>query len=145
MASIPSYNAYAKNVLMPAMDQTTLAEILKLEAAKKYEDPRYEQLLMASYYPQHILRSPPEQWPDPAIRAMTKVNKKIYVPMQGPSEMGASGAIEKWDRFANLKRITVPTLVIGAQFDTMDPAYMEKMSRELPRGRYLLCPNGSHL
>ena len=27
----------------------------------------------------------------------------------------------------------------------MDPAYMEKMAGQVPRGRYLLCPNGSHL
>jgi proline iminopeptidase len=27
----------------------------------------------------------------------------------------------------------------------MDPKYMEWMSKELPKGRFLLCPNGSHL
>jgi proline iminopeptidase len=27
----------------------------------------------------------------------------------------------------------------------MDPAHMKWMSRQLPRGRYLYCPNGSHL
>jgi proline iminopeptidase len=39
----------------------------------------------------------------------------------------------------------VPTLVIGAKYDTMDPAHMEWMSKELPNGRYLFCPNGSHM
>ena len=32
MASIPAYNVYADRVLMPAMDQTVLAEIKRLEA-----------------------------------------------------------------------------------------------------------------
>jgi proline iminopeptidase len=144
MASVPAYNEYAKNVLMPAMDQKALAEIKSLEAAKKYEDPRYEELLISNFYVQHVLRMPPEQWPDGVLRAFAKLNKKIYIPMQGPSELGASGKLENWDRFPDLKRITVPALVIGATHDTMDPKYMEKMSKEFPHGRFLLCPNGSH-
>src|SRR5262245_58550113 len=40
MASIPAYNEYARKVLMPAMDQTALAEIRRLEAAGKTEEPR---------------------------------------------------------------------------------------------------------
>jgi proline iminopeptidase len=27
----------------------------------------------------------------------------------------------------------------------MDPAHMEQMAAALPRGRYLYCPDGSHL
>ena len=27
----------------------------------------------------------------------------------------------------------------------MDPAYMEKMAKQVQKGRYLFCPNGSHL
>ncbi len=145
MASIPAYNDYAHRVLMPAMNQDTLKQILAIEAAKKYEDPRYDSLLMTSFYTQHLLRMPADQWPDPVLRAFAKINRKIYVPMQGPSEMGASGTLEHWDRFNDLKNITVPTLVIGAKYDTMDPAYMEKMSKQIPNGRYLFCPTGSHL
>ena len=41
--------------------------------------------------------------------------------------------------------IEVPTLVIGAQHDTMDPAHMEGMAGAFPRGTYLHCPRGSHM
>ncbi len=143
MSSIPAYNAYAHDVLMPKMDQKALKEILALEAAKKYDDPRYEELLMP-FYEEHILRMPAAQWPDPVLRAF-RLNKKVYVPMQGPSEMGASGILVDWDRTEDLKDITVPTLVIGAQHDTMDPKFMEKMSTLLPRGQFLLAPDGGHL
>jgi len=44
-----------------------------------------------------------------------------------------------------LNRIRTPTLTIGAQHDTMDPQHMQAMARALPRGRYLHCPNGSHM
>ena len=36
MSSIPAYNAYAEQVLMPAMDQDALAEIKRLEAAGSF-------------------------------------------------------------------------------------------------------------
>ncbi len=65
--------------------------------------------------------------------------------MQGPSELGASGRLEHWDRSADLHRITVPTLVIAGTYDTMDPAYMATMAKKLPNGHFLLCPKGSHM
>jgi proline iminopeptidase len=145
MASIPRYNEYAATAIMPAMDQEVLAEVKQLEATGQHEDPRYLELLLPHHYEQHVLRMPAEAWPDPVNRAFKHMNPKVYVPMQGPSELGASGKLLHWDRTADLARITVPTLTIGAQYDTMDPQHMEWMSRQMSRGRYLHCPSGSHL
>jgi proline iminopeptidase len=145
MASIPAYNDYATRVLMPAMDQAALAEIKRLEAEGRTDDPRYMELLMPHHYGQHFLRLPTDRWPDPVVRTFKHINPKVYVPMQGPSELGASGKLVDWDRTADLGRITVPTLVIGARYDTMDPAHMEMMAGRVKRGRYLFCPEGSHL
>ncbi len=39
----------------------------------------------------------------------------------------------------------MPTLVVGARHDTMDPKHMEMMSKAVQKGRYLYCPNGSHM
>ena len=144
VASVPAYSRYAQDVLMPAMNQKALAEIKALEAAGKFDDPRYEELLMQNFYIYHILRMPADQWPDPLMRALNKINKKIYVPMQGPSELGASGKLVAWDRTAQLARITVPTLAVGARYDTMEPAQMQKIASGVKKGRYLYCPNGSH-
>ena len=65
--------------------------------------------------------------------------------MQGPSEFGISGKLEKWDRKKDLKKIVIPTLVIGAKYDTMDPKHMEEMSKLVQNGTYLFCPKGSHM
>ena len=35
--------------------------------------------------------------------------------------------------------------MIGAKYDTMDPKAMEEQSKMVQKGRYLYCPNGSHL
>src|SRR4029077_14478865 len=59
--------------------------------------------------------------------------------------ISANASLAHWDRTEELASIDVPALVIGAQHDTMDPAHMEMMAGRLPQGRYLHCPDGSHL
>jgi len=145
MSSVPAYNDYAEKTLMPAMNQDALAEAKRLEAADDYENPRYMEILIPEHYENHVLRMPYERWPDPVNRGIAHINPLIYVPMQGPSELGARGKLENWDRTADLSSIEVPTLTIGAQYDTMDPSYMEMMAGEFKDGRYLHCPNGSHM
>jgi proline iminopeptidase len=147
MASVPAYNAYAEQVLMPRMDQAALAEIKALEASGDTENPRYMELLHEQHYIHHVLRIPVADWPDPVQRGFAHINPAIYVSMQGPSELGisADAKLAHWDRTAELASITVPSLVIGAAHDTMDPAHMEMMASRLPAGRYLHCPDGSHL
>lgn len=145
MASIPEYNRYAREVFMPAMDQTALARIQELEAAGQFTDPEYEELLMEHHYVHHVLRAPAEEWPEPVVRSFGHLNQAVYVPMQGPSELGASGLLVEWDRFDSLPDIEVPTLVISGEHDTMAPDYMRSMSEVLPQGRLLHCPEGSHM
>ena len=65
--------------------------------------------------------------------------------MQGPSEFGLAGNLANWDIKNRLKEIAIPTLMIGAKYDTMDPKAMEEQSKLVQKGRYLYCPNGSHL
>jgi len=83
MSSIPAYNEYAKNVLMPAMDPQALQEILALEAAGDFANPRYEELLVGNFYVDHVLRMPPEQWPDPLMRSFANYNRQIYAERDG--------------------------------------------------------------
>jgi proline iminopeptidase len=145
MSSIPKYNEYATNVLMPGMDPAVLAEVKALEAKKDFGNPRYMELLTPHHYEKHIMRFPQAEWPEPAARSFKRLNYPIYLQMQGPSELGAGGNLVNWDRSADLGQITVPTLVIGATHDTMDPKHMEWMSQQVKNGRFLLCPNGSHM
>ena len=103
------------------------------------------ELLIEHHYQLHVCRMPAAEWPEPVTRSLSHVNPAVYVPMQGPSELGLSGKLETWDRSAELGRIDVPALVIGATHDTMDPDHMRWMAEQLPQGRYLHCPDGSHL
>ena len=147
MSSIPEYNLYAQNVLGPQMDPAIYKEIKDMEEAEDFGNPKYGDLLFQFYYTEHVLRMPPDEWPEAVMRSLTHANNQVYVHMQGYSEFGITGnaTLKDWDVKERLKEIKVPTLVIGAKYDTMDPAHMEWMSKEVQHGRYLHCPNGSHL
>jgi proline iminopeptidase len=143
MMSIPDYNRYADEVLAKGMDPAVVKEVKDLEARGEYESPRYMELLIPNFYAKHLCRLP--EWPDAFNRAAARANKEIYVLMQGPSEFGASGRLEKWDRKADLPKLAMPTLVIGGTYDTMDPAHMKWVSTQVQHGSFLLCPKGSHM
>ncbi len=143
MASCPAYGKYANDVLAKQMPPAVLDTIRTIEENKDFSNPKYMALLMPHFYKQHILRM--EEWPEPLNRSFSKINSELYVIMQGPSEFGVSGKLTNWDVSGQLKTLRIPTLVIGAKWDTMDPAYMEWMSKQIPGGRFLLCKNGSHM
>jgi proline iminopeptidase len=145
MASAPEYNKYAEEVLGPQLDPEVFKQIKEFEAKKDYSNPKYMDLLMNHYYTEHILKMPIDQWPESINRAFKHLNPNVYVYMQGPSEFGITGdaTLKDWDIKDKLKTISVPTLVIGAKHDTMDPKHMEWMSKEVQNGRFLLC-NGGH-
>jgi proline iminopeptidase len=121
MASIPDYANYNK--------------VLRKEMRPS--------LVFSEFYTKHLCRLP--EWPNSVMRSLQHVNEEIYVMMQGHSEFTVSGRIVNWDRKKDLASIKVPTLTVGAKYDTMDPEHMKWMSTQFPNGQYLYCPNGSHL
>lgn len=143
VASAPEYGKYAQEVLAKQMKPDVLAEIRSIEAKKDFNNPRYMELLIPNFYHEHICRL--KEWPEALNRSLKHANSSIYVQMQGPSEFGISGLLATWDIKNRLKEITVPTLMIGAKYDTMDPKAMEEQSKMVQNGSYLYCPNGSHL
>lgn len=145
MSSCPLYGKYAQEVLAPQFDPKILDTIRQIEAKKDFDNPKYMELLTPHFYAKHICRLPLEQWPEPMVRSFNKMNHSLYVTMQGPSEFGIGGNLVNWDVSKELPKIKVPTLTIGGTHDTMDPEHMKWMSTQVQHGRYLLCPNGSHM
>ncbi|MEY3350264.1 MAG: hypothetical protein RIQ50_375 [Bacteroidota bacterium] len=145
MSSCPAYDNYAEEVLAKQFDPIVLDSLMAMEARNDFDNPNYMGLLVPNFYEKHILRLPSAEWPDPVNRAFAKLNKSLYVTMQGPSEFGISGRLESWDVSKQLSTIMVPTLVIGAQHDTMDPEHMKWMSTQFKKGSYLYCEKGSHM
>lgn len=147
MMDVPAYNRYAEEVLGPQLNPEVLAKIQAYETAEDYGNEEYLNLIYANYYPEHVLRMPLEEWPEPVMRGFDGLNEQIYVGMQGPSEFGIKGdaSLKDWNRMADLPSITIPVLTIGGQYDTMDPEHMREIADDFPNGSHLHCPNGSHM
>ena len=144
MASSQAYNDYGRRVLLAELDPAALAEIRALDDAGQTSDPRFEELLMEHFNVRYILRRPPEEWPECIGRSVSHINPQIYGLFQGTSELQITGDLGHWDRTRDLSAITTPTLVIGGEYDTMDPKHLAWMAEQLPNGRHHNCPDGSH-
>ena len=143
MASCPEYGKYANEVLSKQMKPEVLKEIREIEARQDFGNPRYMELLLPNFYKEHLCRL--EEWPDAVNRSFKHTNGTVYAMMQGPSEFGVGGRLVNWDRSKDLPQLKIPTLTIGAKHDTMDPKHMEWMSTQVQNGKFLFCPNGSHM
>jgi proline iminopeptidase len=88
---------------------------------------------------------PVEKWPEPVTRSFSRLNRQIYVLMQGPSEMGAHGKLDPWDRSADLPKISVPTLVIVGRRDFItNVAMAEEMVNHVPNARMEIFEESGH-
>jgi proline iminopeptidase len=141
-ASIASYVKYV-NALRAKLPPATIAVLEKYEAKGEYEAPEYQQVMYKDIYGQYLCRLDP--WPDPVQRAFKHLNPKVYNTMQGPNEFVVNGTFKDWDRWKDLPRITVPTLLVVGRYDTMSVEDIQKMGKAIPHSRVAICENGSHL
>ncbi|PWV45866.1 proline iminopeptidase-family hydrolase [Chitinophaga sp. S165] len=141
MASMTAYAAYNK-VLRGQMRKSLVDSLETYENNNQYGDSTYQSLVMTEYYKKHICVLP--EWPEAVNRTFKHLNGAVYVTMQGPSEFKPGGRLINWDRTGDLPKIKVPTLTIGAKFDTMDPEHMKWMSTQVQNGSNVYCPEGSH-
>jgi proline iminopeptidase len=142
-ASIASYEAYAKT-LRAALPVEIRAVMDEYEAKGEYSAPEYQETMFANVYARHLCRLDP--WPEPAERTLRlkHFNERIYNYLQGPNEFVITGKMKNWDRWKDLSRIDVPTLVMGGEHDTMNPDDVRKEGTLIPQSRTHICPNGSH-
>jgi len=141
-ASFPKYATY--NAKLRSQMRASLIDSLEVyESRGDYQNPEYVDLVFKAYYTKHLCRL--ADWPEPLVRSFKHINQHVYEYMQGPSEFVPGGILKDWDVWDRLQEITVPTLTVGAKYDTMNPEEMEEMSNLVQNGRYLYCANGSHL
>lgn len=140
-ASIRSYESYI-NKLRAALPEEDRKILAKYEAEGNYEAPEYMNVMFGKIYAEHLLRISP--WPEPVDRSFKKFNAQIYNTMQGPNEFVITGNFRDWDRWNDLAKIKVPTLVIAGRQGTMSPDDIRKMGKLIPNARVVIT-SGSHL
>ena len=141
-ASIASYVEYI-NELRKKLPPDVIAVLEKYEAKGEYEAPEYQDAMLKRVYAEHLCRLDP--WPDPVLRTFKHLATPVYNTMQGPNEFIVNGTFKDWDRWNDLPKIHVPTLLLVGRHDTMSVADIQRMGRAIPRSRVAVCENGSHL
>ncbi|MFN7922263.1 MAG: proline iminopeptidase-family hydrolase [Bryobacteraceae bacterium] len=142
---VAGIQAYEKHTaaLRAALPKETIAILDKYEKAGKYEAPEYQKAMFEQVYTRHLCRLQP--WPEPVERAFRNLNPKIYGYLQGPNEFVVTGKMKGWERWADLPKIQTRTLVIGAQYDEMDPDDMRKVASAIPNAKAWISEKGSHM
>jgi proline iminopeptidase len=141
-ADFHKYAAY-NDKLRQQMPKEIIDTLRFYEKKEDFNNPRYVDLMNKEFYNKHICRLDP--WPDGVQRTFKHINAPVYVYIQGPSEFVPGGILKDWSVWDRLNTLTIPTLMIGAKYDSMNPEEMEQMSKLVKNGQYLYCPNGSHL
>jgi proline iminopeptidase len=141
-ASVNSYLKYINELRqkLPVISR----EILKqYEAKEEYNAPEYQEIVSKSLYAKHFCRVNP--LPEPVERMLKHVNTEVYSTMQGANEFVVTGTFKDWDKWNEIHKIKVPTLLIAGRHDTMRVEDIQKMGKLIPNSRVVICKNGSHL
>lgn len=141
-ASIHSYETYI-NELRSKLPQNVQEHLRFYEEKGDFQNPEYVKIMFEEVYSRHVCRLP--VWPDSLLRMFDHLNATIYQTIQGPNEFVVTGNCRNWNRWDDLSKITVPTLVICGRYDTMNPKDIEKMGTLIPHARVKICENGSHV
>ncbi|HLR43323.1 MAG TPA: proline iminopeptidase-family hydrolase [Pseudogracilibacillus sp.] len=141
-ASIAAYSKYI-NELRDKLPVHVLDKLKEYEENEDYSNPEYEALLDEHLNNKYICRLDP--WPEAALRGFGNLNQQVYETLHGPNEFLVTGNYKDWNRWDDLEKITVPTLVLGAKYDSMSLEDQEAMHQRIPQSELAICENGSHL
>ncbi|KRL32754.1 proline iminopeptidase-family hydrolase [Liquorilactobacillus uvarum] len=129
------------NKLRDSMDSEDVAFMKDKEAKNEIDDPHYEELVM-KLYQSCICRLNP--WPDAVNRSFDHTNEQVYVTLQGPTEFTITGSLKTWSIRDRLQHIKAPTLLLGGEYDSMNPDVIRSMTNRFPNAQSHICPQGSH-
>jgi len=144
MSSMPAYNQYCLETIIPTYPPDKWKIVNDLDIAGDLGNPLFMGTLFEIHYPVHVYRHPVPEWPAKIMATFQTPNLSMYSPACGGNPTTVRGYLEGWDRSKELKSIKIPTLTVGAKYDTMDPEHMKWMSTEVQHGSYVFCPNAGH-
>jgi len=72
-------------------------------------------------------------------------NSQLYRYMWGASEFAASGALREFDRFGELRSLTLPTLVIVGEHDIVTPREAEQIAAQVAGADLVVIPGAAHM
>ncbi|MGQ0639705.1 MAG: proline iminopeptidase-family hydrolase [Gemmatimonadaceae bacterium] len=135
--------AYKKNEtrLLKTLPDSTQQTIAAAEAAKRYNDPKY-QAAMGQFFALYFSRRPVQAEFDSLLAS---TNQDIYNYMLGPSAFTATGTLKAYDATTGLKDIEVPTLFTVGEFDLVGPEVVRGYAAKTPGAKYEVIRGAGHM
>ncbi len=124
---------------LPARTRATLREY---GARGEYLHPAYEAAAL-EFYRRHVCRLWP--WPAEVASSLVRISRPVYNTMNGPNEFTIVGNTKDIDFTSDLRRISVPSLVIHGRYDEVTPVVGERIHRAIPGSLFHVFPRSSHL
>ena len=127
--------------LRAALGPETVAMMQRHEAQGTTDHAAYEAAITILYR-RHLCRV--DEWPAPLQRSLDGINMDVYGTMWGPNEFCCVGTLKDWDRLSDMRRITVPCLIVSGLHDELTPEGAMLMQDVLPNAESVVFPNSSH-
>ncbi|MCI1881042.1 MAG: proline iminopeptidase-family hydrolase [Sporolactobacillus sp.] len=138
--NMDDYASYI-GTLREQLPEEDVKKMKAYEAKEEFGASEYQALCL-KLYEKCICRKVP--WPDAVNRTFQHLNEQVYTTLQGPNEFTITGSLGNWNVRQQLPTLTMPTLLMGAKYDSMNPKVIKKMGELVPHSRVFICPNGSH-
>jgi len=117
--------------------------IKTLEKNKAYDSPEYKALddVLTTYF---TCRTAP--LPSCYLESVSKINREIYVSMQGASEFTIAGVLSNFNTTGRLHELDdLPILLTSGQYDTIRPSAVEVMHKNLASSERFLFSRSGHV
>lgn len=114
-----------------------------MNAARAFDDPEYYLILDDVLTNFFTCRTIP--LPQCFLDAAEGINQEIYVKVQGASEFDIGGVLEYFNATDRLHEIAVPVLLTAGEFDTMRPATVQNIARQLDTVEVVHFPTSGHV
>lgn len=141
-ASTQSFQGYVQH-LRTQLSPESQATLNQLEATGDFANPAWGEIIQNEFMRKHFCILNP--YPSEFHAFMQELNWNICQHFFGKNDFVVEGAAKGWDRWADLPKITIPTLAIAGEFDQCSPHDSIKMAQLMPHGQSHIVTNASHM
>lgn len=128
--------------LVRRLPPRTQATLRRYAARGEYHHPDYEAAAL-EFYRRHVCRLWP--WPADVTASLARMSRPVYETMNGPNEFTIIGRIKDVRFTRELRRVSVPTLVLHGRYDEVTPAVGQRIHRAIPGSFFHVFPRSSHM
>jgi len=112
------------------------------ELAGTTDSPEY-QAAKNQFDMQYLCRITP--FPELLMASCSEFNFEVYQTMWGPSEFTVTGNLKTFDRWSDLSKINLPTLITCGRFDEASPYLLTQAQKLIKNSKLAIFENSAHM